>query len=136
MQEHEQSLCDSFKEQARHYTDALCIARKLPDAFKNGCETDVLQDLGVIMNRVSDIDQAARDTRTDWTESQSKPGKELSETLDSVESILSELIKQMDQAEKTATEAKNRLMPEISHQLKGKQMMTAYKFAGEAAHRA
>ena len=120
-------LTSAYAEEAERYTRALQMARELQASFqRGGTGEENLQQIMALLNEVALIEARITDAKQAWQASGQKPGPQLQGVLERVTELIQSLSGHIQEAEREATEQKNRLVPELDAAVRGQQMQRAY----------
>ena len=132
LQVNEKTLAGHYQQQAVQYQHVLELVRGLPATIEQGASIDQsLSQLGLMLEEIQSGESQISAVRDRWLASQSKPGRELGQALQTVKELIESLIAKVAVAEQTARKAKMRLFPEMNAESLGRRMQAAYGSASQ-----
>jgi hypothetical protein len=121
-------LCQAYREEADHYTQALALAEDLSRALHEELGADAqLHTLAVHLDQVAVIEARIATTKQAWQKKGQKPGTELKKVLEQVAEQLERLARCLHGAEQEALRQKIALAPRLDSVIRGQQMRRAYR---------
>lgn len=126
MDDLEATLCRAYRAEADHYQRALELAETLPAAFDCGQSEQEMRRLQQILDEIGGIEHDIRDKREAWHSAGRRPGPALQDALNTLRTLLEELIPLIQVAETRAQQAREQLMPEVDLQSRTRKMREAY----------
>ena len=124
----EVQLFESLDHRQRHFEQAIELTESLPaclDAGDFGQST--LTELNVLLQNVAALERRASSLHAEWKRRGGVPGSQLSTRIQQVSEQIEELMRRFAQAEQTASDARERLKPQISQEVNSRRMLSAYQ---------
>jgi len=120
-------LCDCYRTQIEQYSRLLEKARRLPQAFSDGDERQVLLEaMAADMDQIAVADERAQDLSQTLAAAGYSLGRPLGELVKQKKRLLEELLQQLQLAESSAESARAKLIPQVDAQTRVRRMRQAY----------
>lgn len=130
IRELEAELLLIYHKQVALYRRLLAVSDGIDRDFSgSGTTDDQLQGMNSIMQEISELDAMSLDTRETWRQAGGRPAGELAALLKEVEGLILQVLQRMNNAEKQALSAKERLSPKLSSETRRRRMTAAYQSA-------
>lgn len=123
----EEQLLDNIGLRELEFEAALKLTESLPaclDAGDFGQTT--LADLNSVLQGVATLEQRGAEIHSEWKSQGGKPGPDLTTRIQRVGKQIEELMSRFAMAEGIASAARERLKPQISHEVNCRRMLSSY----------
>ena len=120
-------LFDCYRTQIEQYSRLLEKARRLPQAFSDGDERQVLLEaMAADMDQIAVADERAQDLSQTLAAAGYSLDRPLGELVKQKKRLLEELLQQLQLAESSAESARAKLIPQVDAQTRVRRMRQAY----------
>jgi hypothetical protein len=120
-------LQQAYREQAGCYAQALQIAEQMPSSLRERAALDDrLQQLLALFNQIADQETRLAPIKERWLQSGRTPGPELRQAMEEVTSLIANLVRHIQEAEKEAVTQRDCLGSQLDTGIRARRMQEAY----------
>jgi hypothetical protein len=123
----EDELCRAYEQQAAKYEAVLQLSEQVARAFAEGGDAyEGLRQLNGLLDQIARLDVDGQALRSRWETLLANPSSRLRQILERLERLIRGTIDQINRAEHSARQARDRLLPELRHEALARQMQQTY----------
>jgi hypothetical protein len=123
----ESALAAAYEAQAADYQQALQLADGLLSNWDQADQPRTLEQVAALVERTAGTGARAAELRRQWQTHGQAPGPRLTAALQAAARYLENLAARIDSLQSLATATRDRLLPEITGLVRGRQMQQAYQ---------
>lgn len=123
----EDELCRAYEQQAAKYEAVLQLSEQVARAFAEGGDAyEGLRQLNGLLDQIARLDVERKALRSRREALLGSPSSRLKQILERLERLIRETLGQINRAEHSARQARDRLLPELRHEALARQMHQTY----------